>query len=196
MFYHPETGQEYNSILDITFGFPDTSFGRLDTEEERNAAGFYTIQENTQPEDSLYYYAEQTGVELIDGLYTRTWKQTLYPAVKIRQNVLRALSELRKKKETGGITFSDGMTIATGVSDQNRITSVIANAELANVTTVDFKSENGWVTLTIQDVKNIAAAISKHVQQCFSVERAHYDKIQSLPDDKLLTYDIDTDWPS
>lgn len=106
------------------------------------------------------------------------------------------VTEYRGQKETGGITVGDSV-IATGIEDQNRITSVIANAELAGVTEVDFKSVNGWVTLTVDQVKGIAAAITLHVQSCFTKERAISEVINSLETlEEIEYFDIATMWES
>jgi len=103
---------------------------------------------------------------------------------------------LRWQHETGGITLPGGIQIATGTEDQNRITTVIANAQLAGVTTVDFKAASGWVTLTLAEVQGIAAAIALHVQACFSAERAHYEAIEALMSiEALQAYDVTVGWP-
>lgn len=102
---------------------------------------------------------------------------------------------LRWQHETGGITLPGGIQIATGTGDQNRITTVIANAKLAGVTSVDFKAASGWVTLTIEQVEGIAAAIALHVQACFSTERKHHEDIDSASFEDLQSYSIGGGWP-
>lgn len=99
--------------------------------------------------------------------------------------------------ETGGITLPNGVQIKTGTDDQARITSVIANAHLANVTQVDFKAGNGWVTLSVTDIEAIAAAIALHVQACFATERSHHEAIEALPDlESAQAYDVTEGWPT
>ena len=92
---------------------------------------------------------------------------------------IKLVTEYRWQKETGGITVGESV-ITTGIEDQNRITSVIANAELAGVTELDFKTVNGWVTLTVDQIKGIAAAIALHVQSCFTKERILCEIVDSL----------------
>ncbi|WP_313074432.1 DUF4376 domain-containing protein [Melaminivora sp.] len=105
-------------------------------------------------------------------------------------------TSLRWQHETGGLTLPNGGRVATGVEDQNRITSVIANAELAGVAEVDFKAPSGWVTLTLAEIKAIAAAIALHVQACFSAERAHHEAIAMLADLAACdAYDVSAGWP-
>lgn len=106
------------------------------------------------------------------------------------------VTEYRWQKETGGITVGESV-ISTGIEDQNRITSVIANAELAGATELDFKAANGWVTLTLEQVKGIATAIALHVQMCFTKERAISEVIDSLETvEEIEHFDIATMWDS
>lgn len=119
---------------------------------------------------------------------------TVTPGQK-RASLISAVTALRWEKETSGLTLPNGVTVDTRTDDQNRITSVIANAQLAGVETVDFKAASGWVTLTLADVQAIAAAIALHVQACFSAERAHHEAIAELDDAELDGYDITMGWP-
>lgn len=127
-------------------------------------------------------------------------------AVDLCESAKSAVTALRWLHETGGITLPNGVHVATGIDDQNRITSVIANAELAGVEVVDFKAASGWVSISVADLKAVAAAIALHVQQCFSAERAHHEAIDALAaqhaeDEQALqaalqAYDIEQGWPT
>lgn len=113
-----------------------------------------------------------------------------------RAELTNAVTALRWAKETGGLTLPNGITVGTRTEDQNRITTVIANAQLAGVTSVDFKAASGWVTLQLSEVQALAAAIALHVQACFSAERVHHEAIAALDDASLDSYDITTGWPA
>ena len=100
-------------------------------------------------------------------------------------------TELRWQHETGGITVG-GTQIATGIEDQNRIASVL----VASPAQVDFKSESGWVSLTLAELQAIAAAISAHVQACFTAERTHHTAIDALATvEDAQSYDVTGGWP-
>lgn len=113
---------------------------------------------------------------------------------------------LRWKHETGGITLPSGVPVATAIDDQNRITSVVANAERAGLNEVDFKSAQGWVKITLVELQAIAATVARHVQACFSAERAHHEAIDALQVQNesapqvlqaaLNAYDVAQGWPS
>lgn len=86
----------------------------------------------------------------------------------------------RWEVETGGITLPGGVRVATGIDDQNRITSVVANAERAGLEQVDFKAAEGWAKVTLAELQAIATAVALHVQACFSAERMHHEAIDAL----------------
>lgn len=127
-------------------------------------------------------------------------------AVVTPEQVKDAITAKRWQIETGGLTLPSGVRVATGIDDQNRITSVIANAELAGVESVDFKAASGWVSISVADLKAVAAAIALHVQRCFTAERVHHEAIDALEqlhaDDAqalqqaLEAYDTTQGWPA
>lgn len=101
----------------------------------------------------------------------------------------------RWELETGGITIG-GITVNTGLDDQNRITSVLASIALG-VESVDFKTADGWVTLAAEEIQGIAAAIGQHIQACFTAERRHHEAIENLYSrTALAAYEIASGWPS
>lgn len=121
-------------------------------------------------------------------------------ADELKKNV----TNYRWKVETGGISLPGGIKVVTGIEDQNRITTVVANARLAGFDTVNFKAATGWVTLKLAEVEAIAAAVSMHVQACFTTERMHHEAIDTiaLTEDPaarqaaLDGYDESQGWPS
>lgn len=117
----------------------------------------------------------------------------------LRQAKLEAATDMRWSVMTGGMTLPNGVQVGTTIDDQNRITSVVANAALAGLTDadeVDFKSNSGWVRITIAEVKAIAGAIGQFVQACYSAERAHHEAIDKLKTpEQIRDYDIEVGWP-
>lgn len=139
---------------------------------------------------------EFSPLQVLEGL--AQGMEEMNPAQLITIESLKAaVTQKRWEVETGGITMPTGVRVATGTEDQNRITSVIANAESAGLKDVDFKSESGWVTLTLPELKDIAKAIALHVQACFSAERRHHEAVDALDpeeQDALDAYDINSGW--
>lgn len=118
----------------------------------------------------------------------------------LRQTKLQEATDMRWQVMTGGMTLPNGVAVGTTIDDQNRITSVVANAELAGLTDVDevdFKAVSGWVRVTIAEVKQIAGAIGQFVQACYSAERAHHEAIEALETrEEVSAYDVGVGWPA
>ena len=104
-------------------------------------------------------------------------------------------TSMRWERETGGIKI-DGIEVLTGVEDQNRITTVVANAQRSGLANVDFKAASGWKTITVAQVEAIACAVALHVQACFTAERAHHEAIDKLQSQAAAqAYDLGQGWP-
>ncbi|NYT81454.1 DUF4376 domain-containing protein [Alcaligenaceae bacterium] len=117
----------------------------------------------------------------------------------LRAQVQQAATDKRWQVMTGGLTLPGGIEVGTTIDDQNRITSVVANAALAGLADadeVDFKATNGWVRITIAQIKAIAGAIGQFVQACYSAERAHHEAIALLETpEEIHDYDVNSGWP-
>ena len=72
----------------------------------------------------------------------------------------------------------------------------IASALIGAPATLDFKAESGWVTLTLAELQGIAAAITAHVQACFTAERVHHEAIDALETmEAAQAYHVENGWP-
>lgn len=193
MFYDPQNNRLIASYPALQAAYPGAA--GLDAEAGRNAMGLYLVREQQPDYDPLTHTLALDGVELVDGIYHARYTLTPLPADQVRAALLQAVSAKRWAVETGGLALPGGATVGTTIDDQNRITSVIANAQMAGVASVDFKAQSGWVTLSLTHMRSIAAAIALHVQACFSAERAHHEAIAAASDADLYGYDIHTGWP-
>ena len=132
------------------------------------------------------------GWLLVDGVLVPP--DSPAPAVTLddaKRQLRERASALRWQHETGGIDIG-GVRVLTGTEDQNRIASALIGAPA----TLDFKAESGWVTLTLAELQGIAAAITAHVQACFTAERAHHDAIDALETlEAAQAYDVEAGWP-
>ena len=194
MFFEPSTSTTHPTIQHYAAAHPEAV--GLDTEAGRLAAGLHRLQEQPPAYDPLTHTLAFDGVELVGGVYQARYVLTQLPPDQVRASLLQAVSAKRWAVETGGLTLPGGATVGTTIDDQNRITSVIANAQLAGVASVDFKAQSDWVTLSLTHMQGIAAAIALHVQACFSAERAHHEAINAASDAELYGYDINAGWPA
>ena len=194
MFFEPSTSTIHPTIQHYAAAHPEAT--GLDTEAGRLAAGLHRLHEQPPAYDPRTHTLALDGVELVGGVYQARYVLTQLPPDQVRASLLQAVSAKRWAVETGGLALPGGAVVGTTIDDQNRITSVIANAQLAGVASVDFKAQSGWVTLSLEHMRGIAAAIALHVQACFSAERAHHDAIAAASDAELYSYDINAGWPA
>lgn len=117
----------------------------------------------------------------------------------LKRNRQYDVTQKRWDVMVGGVTLPNGVIVNSSIEDQNRITSIVANASLVGLTdedVVDFKASNGWASISIAQIKIIAGVIGQLVQTCYSVERGHFEAINELTTrEDVLAYDINSNWP-
>lgn len=138
--------------------------------------------------------ADTSAPGVLEDMTAQSW------AAAIAEELKAHATALRWRVMTGGMTLPGGMAVGTAIDDQNRITSVVANAALAGLADqdeVDFKSASGWVRISIAQVKQIAGAIGQFVQACYTAERTHHEAIDLLTTpQELHAYDVNAGWPA
>ena len=194
MFYDANTSAIYGSHDQLLAAYPNA--GALDNESARNALGLYLVREQPPAYDPRAHQLALDGVELVEGIYHARYTLAQRPVDQVRADLMDAATSKRWDVMTGGVTLPGGISVGTTIDDQNRVTSVIANAQLAGVESMDFKAESGWVTLSLDQVRGIAAAVALHVHACYAAERAHHEAIAAASDAELSGYDINAGWPS
>ncbi len=171
-----------------------------------SAGGFYAPEIHaTIPEDALEL-TEQEYQELLEGL--NSGKQIViedgHPVLQVpvitleamKADLLEAATRKRFEVETGGITLPGGVQIGTDREDQNAVANAVSVIGLTGLTSVDFKARSGWVTIGVDQLSAIAAAVGLHKQACFTAERTHHEAIAALTT-KLAAqaYNVNTGWP-
>jgi hypothetical protein len=97
------------------------------------------------------------------------------------------LSDLRWRRETGGITLPDGTEISTTRESQSLIIGTVLGIQTGLITgPVTWKARSGWVNLTGPEIIALAAAVAQHVQKCFAAERATSVMLETLQNDPAL----------
>lgn len=104
-----------------------------------------------------------------------------------------ALMAFRYVREIAGLPL---LGLRTDRESQALLTGAALAASLDAGYTVDWKTENGWVTLNAAQLLAAAQAVRAHVQACFSNERAHAEAIEALATaEAVQAYDVTTGWP-
>lgn len=120
---------------------------------------------------------EWNGTEWVEGITVEEMKA----------HKLEELASWRWNEETGGLTLPDGTTIKTDRESQALLTGAAFSAALDPETPIEWKGANGWVVLMPQDVLQIAGLVRRHVQGCFSRERALSAQVDAIAQDAALS---------
>lgn len=124
----------------------------------------YGIADDTfEPEDWMYEVPETNFFQIMrDEFKTRFTKR-------------------RKEVERGGYWFDPQTFVRTNEGSQNRLSQLVTTINNdPDLVSVDFEVVPGqWVTLDTTIVLDIAKAISKHVQRCFSWCKTQHDSLDA-----------------
>lgn len=90
----------------------------------------------------------------------------------LRKQLKADIAEQRWKRETAGLVLAGGLRVKTGREDRASFAETLADMESRGLDAIDFKTSDGFVTLTANEARTISRAVSEHVQACFSAERA------------------------
>ena len=116
--------------------------------------------------------------------------------VKAQQEKLVQLADKRWLVESSGIVVN-GVKIDTSPESRVKIDTLINNVKKANLELIDFKSLDGFVSLTVEELETINVEITLYVQKCFSIERMHAECIADLNSmQDLAAYDLNFGWPN
>lgn len=200
--YESEEGNQYPvSEQDIKGRFKNISW---EMDKFEPPQGFFPVKNIAMPKETIStVYEEGAPVKNEeDNSYSRTWnaieldEEIVAARLETERNKLKALAKAKRSQaEKAGLEVN-GVQLKTTVEDQNRITSIITNAQFASIETVDFKSENGWVVLSLDQIKGLAGAIALHIQKCFTANKVVDLKIDTVVNtqEDIDNFDINQEW--
>ena len=131
------------------------------------------------------------------GYYTVTDDADNNPEVlaALKVQLSAAVTHLRYTKEVAGVVIN-GSRVNTDRESQATIAGAKCYVDLNPSATVDWKGEDGWVTLTKDAVYGLATAVGNYVQGLFTAEKNHLLAIEALTTlEQAASYDITTGWP-
>jgi len=145
--------------------------------------------------DGLGWRAVNNADDVMDG---ETYSDTI-PAPAFDQIVsdkLLALADYRYQRETAGITLN-GTKIDTDDRCKTLLNSAYTSLKNGFCTAKQWKTEQGWINVTLADIEPIVKAVDAYVQECFDNEQIHFNAIKALTTiDAVTAYDFTTGWPS
>lgn len=83
----------------------------------------------------------------------------------IAQEITQYIRTYRQEKEKGGITINGVLIHTDPISRSN----LLGARELG--TSIDWRTDTGFITLTPEQVSNIATLVGQHIQRCFTSEK-------------------------
>lgn len=108
----------------------------------------------------------------------KEWVET-FTVEEMKASKLEELARCRWEQETSGLALPDGTEIKTDRESQALLTGASLYALQNPMATVEWKGANGWVTLTAEQVQQIAMAVRNHVQEAFSREKELAAKVEA-----------------
>lgn len=114
----------------------------------------------------------------------------------VRQQLIRKVADYRYAREIAGV-FVNGVKVGTDRIVQSTINNCLNSLREGFVSSIEFKAENGWVMIGLDEIRAIAQHVSAYVQQCFVAEKAHLSAISALTTlAEMDAYDVTAGWPS
>lgn len=93
---------------------------------------------------------------------------------------LAEIAAARYEREVGGFMTPHGTFIETDREAQSKIAGAHAAVQAGFITVLDWKFGPGvFVTLTAEDVGNVARGIAQHVQESFTWEKTLVEQVQA-----------------
>lgn len=127
-----------------------------------------------------------------DGTYIVVPK----PAEVVRTMLLAKISAKRKQVEVQGIKIGNSI-IATDRDSQAMVGNAYSSLKNGLISSINFKSDSGFVTFDLATFEVIAKAVAEHVQSCFTIEMNHVAALSdmNLTFVQLIAYDVEANWP-
>lgn len=97
---------------------------------------------------------------------------------KAKEAKYQEIAQSRYASEISGITV-DNIKIKTDRESQALITGAALQALQDSTYTCNWKTENGFVTLTAEQIQAVAVAVRQHVQACFDREAVLIEQVKA-----------------
>ena len=140
--------------------------------------------------------SEQIIIELNRVRVVRSTPTPPPPPAPTKDQLIAVAASKRWTVQSGGITLN-GAQIDTSTDSLALITGAIESLERGWTTApIRFKAKNAWLDLSLVDLQGAAAAVSQHVQNCFSAEAAVVTKINNDTYTTVAAVNGASEWPA
>lgn len=128
----------------------------------------YGVTEEPDPVlgDDRYYWNTSEGSTIKD--------MATLKAIKLVE-----IADARYTKEVGGVSIG-GNQIKTDRESQAQLSSAFTSLSGGLIENTPWKSETGWVEVTIDEIRPIAQVVARHVRECFVMEKSMQEALEAL----------------
>jgi len=125
------------------------------------------------------YLNVTSSVEKVEGenYYKYVYEILDRPIGVARDNLTKHLSSIRYNHEVSGTTTDTGVEVLTDRNSQSMTLNAYQSLATGLIAETEWKSPDGWITVTTADLEPIASAVADHVRKCFTAERSVADMI-------------------
>lgn len=156
--------------------------GKPITDDQLSDTAWRVLNEGNKPEPEALKVIEQTGVAEVEGQWVRVWTKrdmTNEELAEHKASLKRVAKAMRMQRETGGFMLGD-MFIESDEKTERRIIGAWAKAkDDSDYSIADWKVGNDFVTLDAATLIAIGDALSAHISQSFTFEKAVNAEIES-----------------
>lgn len=127
------------------------------------------------------YLNGTSSVKKVDGedYYCFVYEILNRPIDKAKQNLMDYLETVRYGYEIAGTVTDSGTTVRTDRESQSMTSNAYQSLTSGLISDTDWKSPEGWITVTKTELEPIALTVANHVRKCFKAEKTISDKIES-----------------
>lgn len=196
----PRFQREINDLVDngekptryqIPTKAPEENDGYLDLGE-----GFemFPVELANPPNfDPIYFQLAGPYYAYVNNYAVQSWDAVPVELWQSKNTMIEKIKALRYSKENGGITLDiQGLPVRIDTDRARRSIFTEKLTAMSETDTINWKFNEGWLTLSYSDVQTIVTSIANHVQQQFDWElqlTQQVDAVQTV--EELQSIDID-----
>lgn len=163
-------------------GFPET----IETHHVEDL-GFAVVEQDPEPDLSVGETLKPGALRVEDGRVLQAWE-----VVPVTDQYWPDLIAARRYQAEIAGTAIDGIPLDTGRDSQGLITGAAVQAIIDPAYSLHWKTAEGFVELTGQQILGVASAVRAHVQSCFNREA----ELQAAVADGSITAEmLEEGWP-
>lgn len=202
--YAVVVNNEIQKYLPLDIGFElggylyPSNWLRVASAQEKADKNIYPIEHGPRGDETLNTVTANSPV-FSNGVVVITYTNTPKPLEYLKPLFKNKLANKRYAVETGGIVINT-ITIKTDRDSQGMLIGAKVGVDAGVLSSVKWKAENGWTTLTAAQITAIASAVATHIQAAFTRENEISDLIDNATNlEELITIEADEfgiGWPS